>query len=238
MAVKHQLRFLGYLPHPHWSIPSSCGHAALAAQAVQARDGVLMTKPTAKSNVTVEVQLALLKAGRNYGMISRSQSFHICILVYVPHFNRTVMRGAVEVMSSPSEWKTLRRKINVRQWTLLRDTQKPIHAAEWLGGGAHRHRAFVSCEFIEMFACFCFPDHYQLVHITSGLQKQTCWLMSQHEGACLQAEAGLLTKYLASDEIAIHRMWAVCPTCRSSVPFLPPGIVCSFFPLSISPEYI
>lgn len=49
---------------------------------------------------------------------------------------------------------------------------------------------------------------------------------------------GLLTKYFPSDEMAIHRIWAVCPTCRSSVPFLPPGIMWSFFPLSTSPEDI
>lgn len=75
-----------------------------------------------------------------------------------------------------------------------------------MGQGPHRHGAFVSREFIEMFACFCFPDHYQLVHIPSGLQKQTYGLMSQHEGAYVQAGAGLLTKYLASDETAIQRM--------------------------------
>ena len=50
------------------------------------------------------------------------------------------------------------------------------------------------------------------------------------------AERELLTKYFPSDDMAMHRIWAVCPTCRSSVPFLPPGIVCSFFPLSTSPE--
>lgn len=47
VAVKHQLRFLSYLPHPHRSIPSSCCHAALAAQAVQSGDGVLMTETVA-----------------------------------------------------------------------------------------------------------------------------------------------------------------------------------------------
>lgn len=51
VAVKHQLRFLGYLPHPHWAIPSSCGHATLAAQAVQTRDGVLMTESAAKQKL-------------------------------------------------------------------------------------------------------------------------------------------------------------------------------------------
>lgn len=47
VAVEHQLRFLGYLPHPHRAIPSSRGHAALTAQAVQSRDGILMTKSAA-----------------------------------------------------------------------------------------------------------------------------------------------------------------------------------------------
>lgn len=51
VAVKHQLGFLGYLPHPHRAIPSSCGHATLAAQAVQSRDGVLMTKSAAKQKL-------------------------------------------------------------------------------------------------------------------------------------------------------------------------------------------
>lgn len=63
-------------------------------------------------------------------------------------------------------------------------------------------------------------------------------LLVENEGAFLQTGAGLLTKYLASDETAMHRMWPVCPTCRSSVPFLPPGILCSFFPLSTSPVEI
>lgn len=105
MAVKHQLRFLGYLPHPHRAVPSSCGHAALAAQAVQSCNGILMTKPAATINGTRPQfkDNRPFKAGRNHKVIRCSQSFHVCVLVYVPHFNRTVMRGAVKVVSSSPE---------------------------------------------------------------------------------------------------------------------------------------
>lgn len=44
-----------------------------------------------------------------------------------------------------------------------------------------------------------------------------------------------VARYLPSDDMEIHRTWAVCPTWRSSVPFLPPAIVCSLLPFSTSP---
>lgn len=46
MAVEDKLRLLGYLPHPHGAVASSCSHAALTAQAVQPRDSILMPKAT------------------------------------------------------------------------------------------------------------------------------------------------------------------------------------------------
>lgn len=46
----------------------------------------------------------------NYIQISYSQSFHICVLFHVPHFYWAIMRGAVKIMTSLPEWKTLRRK--------------------------------------------------------------------------------------------------------------------------------
>lgn len=110
--------------------------------------------------------------------------------------------------------------------------------------GTYRHWAFVSCEFIQMFTCFCLPDHDQFVHVSSGLKR--CWerrfcyniTFTKRQTKAGYAERVLLTKYFPSDDMDIHRICAVCPTCRSSVPFLPPGIVCSFFPLSTSPEEI
>lgn len=50
MAVEHQLRFLGYLPHPHRAVPPSCRDTQLAAQAVQSCDRVLMPEATADQN--------------------------------------------------------------------------------------------------------------------------------------------------------------------------------------------
>lgn len=97
--------------------------------------------------------------------LTPSQSFHICVLVYVPHFDRTVMRCTVEVMSSSPEGKTLKKNEHEPTEDLSCTKHNPMR-------GLYRHRAFVSREFIQMFACFCFPDHYQLVHITSGLQKK------------------------------------------------------------------
>lgn len=102
--------------------------------------------------------------------LTPSQSFHICVLVYVPHFDRTVMRGAVKVMSSSPEGKTLKQNEHEPNED-LRVAPNIIHSVDRMRG-LYRHRAFVSREFIQMFACFCFPDHYQFVHITSGLQKK------------------------------------------------------------------
>ena len=43
------------------------------------------------------------------------------------------------------------------------------------------------------------------------------------------------TRYLLSDDIAKHRIWAVCPLWLSSVPFLPPWMMWTFLPVSIFP---
>lgn len=166
-------------------------------------------------------------------MFNPSQSFHICILVYIPHFNRTVMRCAVKVMSSPPEGKTLRKKINmtIEDWFwfnsrfILPSKEEDFTDTGPLCPVNLYRRLHVSASQI-IISLFISPVAYRKNRL------------SGNEGAFLQTVAGPLTKYLASDEIAIHRMWAVCPTCRSSVPFLPPGIVCSFFPLSTFPEDI
>lgn len=80
-----------------------------------------------------------LEAGRNYGTISHSQSLHVRVLVYVPHFNRTVMRGAVEVVSPPPEWKTLRREMKMRQWKsseIQRYKNQSMLLSEWGRGSS------------------------------------------------------------------------------------------------------
>lgn len=35
----------------------------------------------------------------------------------------------------------------------------------------YRHRAFVSCKFIQMFTRFSLPNHYQIVHVSCGLKR-------------------------------------------------------------------
>ena len=114
MAVEYQLRFLGYLPHPHWAVPSSCSHTALAAQAVQSCDGILMPKATARHS-DKKSQMLMLNTSvwqDSFFLICHSQSFHICVLVHVPHFYWAIMWGAVQIMSPLSEWKALRREIH------------------------------------------------------------------------------------------------------------------------------
>lgn len=47
-----------------------------------------------------------------------------------------------------------------------------------------------------------------------------------------------LTRNFPSEDIARQKTWSVCPVWVSSVPFLPPGIVCSLLPSTASPGEI
>lgn len=162
--------------------------------------------------------------------LTPSQSFHVCVLVYVPHFDRTVMRCAVKVMSSSPEGKTL--KWNEHEPT--EDLRVAPNRIQW--------------EDFTDTGPLCPVNLYRCLHVSasqiiislfiSPVAYRKNGLLVENDCEFLQTVAGLLTKYLASDETAMHRMWPVCPTCRSSVPFLPPGIVRSFFPLSTSPVEI
>lgn len=63
--------------------------------------------------ITVPTQnVQIPAAGREIKNVSlgHSQSFHIRVLVHIPHLYRAIVRGAVQVISSPPEGKTLRRK--------------------------------------------------------------------------------------------------------------------------------
>lgn len=94
----------------------------------------------------------------NHSLISYSQSFHICVLIHVPHLYWAIMRGAVQIMSPLPEWKTLTRIKDISYdsredlWVIVNSvnikTEKLFHAAERERGRTYRHRAFVSCEFI------------------------------------------------------------------------------------------
>lgn len=42
--------------------------------------------------------------------VSNLQSFHICILIHIPHLHWAIMRGTVKIMGSLPEWETLRWK--------------------------------------------------------------------------------------------------------------------------------
>lgn len=98
------------------------------------------------------------------------------------------------------------------------DYTTTIHVAQWRRREAYRHWAFVSCEFIEMFARFCFPDHYQLVHITSGLQKKI-WI-----------NVTAWRHVFASRSRTSHQIFSIWWNCHtqdmSSVPNM--SVLCSF----------
>lgn len=98
-----------------------------------------------------------------------SQSLHIRILIHVPHLNWAIVRSTVKIMCSLPEGKTLRKAFYMNHSGTSESHEISSYSWERNFGGPYRHRAFVSCEFIEMFTCFCFPDHDQLVHISSGL---------------------------------------------------------------------
>lgn len=108
MSVEDKLRLLCYFPHPHGTVPSSCSHTALTAQAVQPCNSILMSK-AAEIHSSIHTFRANQVFGSKikYVLISYSQSFHVCILIHIPDLDWAVMRGTVQIMSSLPEWKSL-----------------------------------------------------------------------------------------------------------------------------------
>lgn len=70
VAVEHQLRLLGDLPHPHRAVPPSRRYAALAAQAVQACDGVLMAEAAERLSENLHLQPRSLKTALQLGTLT------------------------------------------------------------------------------------------------------------------------------------------------------------------------
>lgn len=117
---------------------------------------------------------------RNYGMFNPLTEF--------PHMRSrlrsTLWPNGHEMRCKGHDFLAWRKDPETKwTWANRRAAPNIIHSVERTRG-LYRHRAFVSCEFIQMFACFCFPDHYQLVHITSGLQKK--WIIGR-KWRCISA---------------------------------------------------
>lgn len=77
MTVEHQLRLLGYFPHPHGAVTSTCSHTALTAQTVQPCDDVLVAK-------TATIQLR----------------FHHCPVHHRAHKERSLMTSVTHRVST------------------------------------------------------------------------------------------------------------------------------------------
>ena len=63
-----------------------------------------------KSNA--DAKCKCLAARDYFFLICHSQSFHVCVLVHVPHLYWAIMWSAVQIMSPLSKWKALRREIH------------------------------------------------------------------------------------------------------------------------------